>query len=212
EDKVSMLADYAQQHNKQFFVMYGQTEATARMAYLPSEVIAAKPQSIGRAIPGGEFVLHDEQGQVINQAGQTGELIYRGANVMLGYAEQLKDLAQLIGVDELKTGDLAYRDDDGDYVISGRVKRFIKLFGLRINLDEIENILTQQGLACYCLGDDSKLLVAVKNHNQTADLKINLSRQLHLHHSAIEVFNVDALPLTTNGKKDYPAMLQVLGR
>ena len=209
-DKIQQLARYATANDKQFFVMYGQTEATARMAYLKSELAESKAHTIGRAIPGGEFELWDANEQLIDHAELQGELVYRGPNVMLGYAQQLDDLAHFSALSTLKTGDIAYRDSDGDYVICGRTKRIVKLFGERVSLDEVEDLIAQQGYQCYCFGDDAKLQVAVLNHNNINELKMSLSVQLQVNHHAIDVVNVATLPLTANGKKDYPALKAML--
>ena len=203
---VRELAEYAKAHDKQFFVMYGQTEATARMAYVPSEQILLKPETIGRAIPGGEFSLRDVKGLNIDTPMQSGELIYRGANVMLGYASNSAQLAEFSPLTELATGDLAYRDADGDYVISGRLKRFIKIAGLRVNLDEVESLLQQQGFQCYCVGDDTTLKVALLAQQETKPVQMWLSRQLGIHFQAIKVHPLDVAPLGANGKVDYPAL------
>lgn len=209
-EKIQQLARYATANNKQFFVMYGQTEATARMAYLKSELTESKAHCIGQAIPGGEFALWDANGKPIKQNETPGELVYRGPNVMLAYANKQDELAQFTVLKELKTGDIAYRDSDGDYVICGRAKRMLKLFGERINLDEVEDLIAQQGHECYCLGDDAKLHVAVLKHNNIKELKMWLSAQLGVNHHVIDVVNVESLPMTANGKKDYPAVKAML--
>jgi long-chain acyl-CoA synthetase len=209
-DKIEQLAAYAKSTNKQFFVMYGQTEATARMAYLASDLAEQKPNAIGRAIPGGEFALWDDKQQLIEQTEQAGELIYRGPNVMLGYANTLAELANFSHFSVLKTGDIAYRDSDGDYVICGRTKRIVKLFGERVNLDEVETLIAQQGYQCFCLGEEAKLHVAVVKHPNVNELKMWLSTQLQVNPHAVEVVNVFDLPMTANGKKDYPALKNLL--
>lgn len=102
-DRVRAYANLADRRGWRLFVMYGQTEATARMAYLPPELAASQPAAVGVPIEGGSFELAD------------GELIYRGPNVMLGYAEHPADLALGRTVDALATGDLARRTPDGLY-------------------------------------------------------------------------------------------------
>ena len=136
------FAEYAQKEGKKFIVMYGQTEATARMAYLPAERSLEKYGSMGIAIPGGRFSLIDVDGQEIQEPEVVGELVYEGPNVTLGYAETQEDL---IKGDErhgrLVTGDMAKRDADGFYYIVGRKKRFLKIYGNRVNLDETERMV-----------------------------------------------------------------------
>ena len=144
--------------NMKFIVMYGQTEATARMAYLPWEHAESHAASIGIAIPGGEFWLADPEGAPILEPETTGELVYRGPNVTLGYAENRFDLCKPDeNHGELRTGDMAKRDAKGFYYIVGRKKRFLKLFGSRVNLDEVEGLLNRAGIPCACAGVDDRL-------------------------------------------------------
>lgn len=203
KDKVIQLVEYAQQTDKQFFVMYGQTEATARMAFMEQNKALDKPESIGQAIPGGEFRLVDEQGRTISEAGQSGELCYSGGNVMLGYCQHYTDLAVLDSDTWLHTGDVATFDEEGDYTITGRLKRFIKVFGQRLNLDDIEHYLAQKGLETYCMGEDNKLQIAVKNNNDIKALKQLICQHLQIHHTVVQLISVSELPLTSNGKKAY---------
>ena len=110
------FARYAAEQNKKFVVMYGQCEATARMGYLPAKKAVEKKGSMGIAIPGGRFTLVDVNGDPINEHNITGELVYEGANVTLGYAECGQDLQkgdERNGI--LQTGDMAQFDEDGYY-------------------------------------------------------------------------------------------------
>jgi len=209
--RIQMLNDYAQAKNKSFFIMYGQTEATARMAYLAPEHVADKSESIGQAIPGGTLQLFNEQGELIKSANQEGELVYSGDNVMLGYAEQQADLAKFTPQTRLATGDLAYFDAQGDFFITGRKKRFIKIHGLRVSLDEVENLLRENQLEAHAVGEDNALRVAITQSSLTT--QVNSSREcvsllaslLGVHHTTIRCALVDNLLTTANGKPDYVA-------
>ena len=134
------IAENFYNNNKDFIVMYGAAEATARMSYLPSEFSCKKIGSIGVPIPGGKFWIEDNNQKKIEKENEIGELYYSGKNVCLGYAENINDLSK---GDEnkgiLKTGDIAKKDKDNFYYILGRNDRFVKIFGNRINLDELEN-------------------------------------------------------------------------
>ena len=134
-------------------VMYGQTEATARMAYLPPQLARRHPGAIGVAIPGGslELVQHDGGDPDV------GELVYRGPNVMMGYATTPSDLRRGSELDALRTGDLARRSEDGLFEIVGRSSRFAKLFGLRIDLDHLEDLLSDHGVRAWCVATDDAL-------------------------------------------------------
>ncbi len=193
ETLVLELALWCAQTNRRLFVMYGQSEATARISYLHPARTLQKPSSIGRAIAGGSL-------EVIE-----GELVYRGDNVMQGYAQNAEDLAhgdELGGV--LYTGDLGHRDEEGDFYITGRAKRFIKLSGLRIGLDEIEQFLKSHAIEAMCMGSDTALLIATCNDAQKA--KTLVSQNFKLHHTLIHTRTLNTLPLTPSGKPDYKAL------
>lgn len=198
-EDIGKMHQLAKQRGFRFFVMYGQTEATARISYVPFEALGSKIGSIGVPIPGGSLEIDSS----------TGELVYAGPNVMLGYAECREDLAkddELHGV--LKTGDLARRDEDGFFYITGRLKRFLKLFGKRFNLDEVEQILQRQfGVPVACFGRDDLLMAAVegKQSDVTAVLEM-LRHTFNLPASHIRVEAIDRLPRTARGKTDYQAL------
>ncbi len=194
ESLVHELGQWCKAQNRSLYVMYGQSEATARISYLEPSRVLQKPTSIGRAISGGSLEIVD------------GELIYRGDNVMMGYAQNVADLAKgdtLGGV--LHTGDLGYADNDGDYYITGRIKRFVKLGGLRISLDAIEQFLKNRGIEAMCAGDDNGLIIATCNDEKSA--KTVVSQTFKLHHSLIQTRTFASLPTTASGKYDYKALL-----
>ncbi|BAL85644.1 putative AMP-binding enzyme [Actinoplanes missouriensis 431] len=175
-----------------FFVMYGQTEAAPRMATLPPDRIADKLGSVGLPMPGATFTIEDD------------EVVYRGPNVMMGYAESGADLArgdELGGV--LRTGDLGRLDEEGFLFITGRLKRMGKVFGVRINLDDVEREFPVSAVA----GDDKLHVFA---EGITADdaraLRTKISEWLGTHFTGVDVRPIEALPLLPNGKTDYRAL------
>lgn len=188
-----------------FYLMYGQTEATARMSYLEPEYGMSKLGSIGKGIPGGTFSLADDDGQVIESANEVGELVYEGANVCLGYAERAADLMK---GDEnhgiLHTGDLAYRDADGFYFIAGRKKRFLKLFGNRISLDYLETLLKPLLRECVCVGNDSRLIVYTTDTDFEENAVINtIVERTKIVRNVFSVRHIDAIPRSESGKILY---------
>jgi acyl-CoA synthetase (AMP-forming)/AMP-acid ligase II len=194
----------AQRTGRRFYVMYGQTEATARIAYLPHELAAVHPASIGRPIPGGELAIVSESGAVVSEPNVKGELIYRGPNVMLGYAETVADLAlssQLYG--ELQTGDIAYRDENGLYFIAGRKKRFIKINGNRVGLDDVESFLAEQGYRVAAIGQDEKLQLLVEGEPDKVIAQL-LWQNLSIHPRNCMVQRCATLPRSAAGKVVYP--------
>ena len=207
------FAEYAQREGKNFVVMYGQCEATARMSYLPPERALDKVGSMGVAIPGGKFTLVDADGKEILESETVGELVYEGENVTFGYAECADDLAK---GDErhcrLETGDMAKRDVDGFYYIVGRKKRFLKIFGNRVNLDETERMIKAQfvGIDCACSGVDDKMKIYVavgmgKKNSATCDSEIRefVSEKTHINIVAFEVVSIDEIPKNASGKTLY---------
>jgi acyl-CoA synthetase (AMP-forming)/AMP-acid ligase II len=160
-ERVIRYAELGRRAGWELFVMYGQTEATARMAYLPPHLAAERPQAVGVPVPGGSFRLQPLDGPDGPGDPDTGELVYSGPNVMLGYAESPSDLGLGRTVGELHTGDLARRAPDGLYEIVGRRSRFAKILGLRIDPQRVEAKLERHGVRAYCAGADDTLAVAV---------------------------------------------------
>jgi len=187
-----------------FFVMYGQTEATARMSYLPCEYAIKKAGSIGIPIPGGQFWLETEEGNVITNHDVVGELVYKGDNVAMGYAESYMDLCK---GDEnrgiLKTGDYAKRDADGFYYIVGRKKRFLKLFGNRVNLDEVEDLVRGLGYSCACTGEDDHLRIFTTDKDSLTHIKSFAANAMDIPPSGLEVIHVARIPRSDAGKILY---------
>ena len=195
DNLVRKFSEYADRHNINFFVMYGQTEATARISYVPPEMLNHKIGSIGIPIPGGKLRLSND-----------GELIYSGPNVMMGYAQSNADLfTQESQIGSLSTGDLARADADGYYYITGRLKRFVKLAGSRYGLDEIEAFLEDEfEISCVVAGKDDKLMIFSEASILENNLIVTkLQDKFMINRSFIKVLSVDQLARKTNGKKDY---------
>lgn len=196
------LAQYAADKGKQFIATYGQSECTARMAYLPPELALEKVCSIGIAEPGGQLSIVDDNGNETFEGEAQGEMVYRGENVTLGYATGREDL---LNGDEnhgvMHTGDLARRDKDGCYFIIGRLKRFLKIYGLRIGLDEVERMIkAEYKTDCYCKGDDEKLVVLVTDARLQEVLPTFIEEKTHLFHQRIEVQVVKEILRNEAGK------------
>lgn len=206
-EAVQRIAEWSATRGIRFFVMYGQTEATARMAYLPPEVAASRPEAIGVAIPGGRFELVGEDGAAIQTPGQAGELVYYGPNVMMGYATAPADLAAGQELNALRTGDLAVRGADGLYRIVGRNSRFAKIFGLRISLDEVEAEVRRLGGSGVVVSDDEAIYVAVTSTSELRDLGQQLAARYKVPESIFQLTSWDDLPRLPSGKVDYQSIL-----
>ena len=205
-DRIAAIAAATRAGGRRFFVMYGQTEATARMGYLAPEKLADHTDCIGQPIPGGAFALVDPETGVETES--AGELVYRGPNVMMGYAETAADLAHGRDVEALHTGDLAEKLAPDLYRITGRKSRFLKLFGLRIALDQVEAILREEGCTAVATGDDQLLVIALlKGDAATAEGAI--SRRLALPSGSWTVIPMGEAPRLPSGKTDFVSLLEI---
>ncbi|MFG3309443.1 AMP-binding protein [Streptomyces wuyuanensis] len=204
-ERVRHYAELGVRRGWDLFVMYGQTEATARMAYLPPELTTSHPGAIGIPVPGGSFSLdHVDEAP----GDDVGELVYSGPNVMLGYAHSADDLALGRTVDALRTGDLARRTEDGLYEIVGRRSRFLKILGLRIDPQQVEAMLERYGLSALCTGDDEALSLAVVRRPgwDVRRIRRRVVDECALPPRAVRVHIVAELPRLPSGKPDYPAV------
>ncbi|MDW4910373.1 AMP-binding protein [Streptomyces sp. ADMS] len=202
-DRVARYAGLGRRSGWQLFVMYGQTEATARMAYLPPHLAAERPEAVGVPIPGGSFRLRPVDGH----GPDTGELVYSGPNVMLGYAESPADLALGRTVQELHTGDLARRASDGLYEIVGRLSRFAKILGLRVDPQRVETLLAEHGVTAYCAGDGEALAVAaLGGAGEETRIRRLVAEECGLPPRSVRVVALTRLPLLASGKPDHEAV------
>ena len=206
-ERVRRFAALGQRKGWQLFVMYGATEATARMAYLPPELALSRPTSIGRAIPGGSLTIEPLDGWTDD----AGELVYRGPNVMMGYAHHPADLALGKTVDTLHTGDIARRGADGLYEVIGRSSRFVKAYGLRIDLQRLETSLREQGVAAFCTEVDDRLVVAASGGHDEHDIQRVAATASGLPATAIQAVTLAELPLLSSGKPDYQTVRELAG-
>ncbi len=199
------LAETCAATDRRFFATFGTTETSARMTYLPPELALEKTGSIGRAFPHGEAFLVDEEG---NRVEGEGELCYRGPNVTMGYAQCRADLER--GDDfqgEYHTGDLAQQDEDGCFYIVGRKKRFLKLFGLRVSMDEMERLIAEEfQCECACGGTDKRMVLYVVTDQDPELIRSFASQKTGIHQSAFAVELREAIPRNEYGKISYAAL------
>jgi len=194
--------EYCIRNEIEFYTMYGQTEATARISFLDPKDLPDKIGSIGMPIKNGQFKIDDI----------TEELYYSGPNIFGGYAIKREDLSTYSSPKTLKTGDVAYVDEDGYYFIKGRIKRFVKLFGKRINLDDVENICKSnfENRVFALVGRDDKKIIVYYQGEKIIDgsIKSLLNRQLSIHPSFVKEKQLECIPLTSNSKIDYKKLKQ----
>ena len=204
KDLVEYFDKFFKKKKIRFYIMYGQTEACARMSFLNYKKIKLNPESIGEVIPGGKFSIIDSNGLKINKSNVSGELVYSGNNVSLGYAKSYKDL---IRKDEnnkiLKTGDIAYRNKKNLFFITGRKKRFIKINGIRISLDSIENEFKKENLDCICTGEDNKLEIYCIKSKYSDKIFKKIVIKLQIRKSNYKLNFINRIPRNQSGKIMY---------
>jgi len=207
EDKVAVMAGACNALGKRFYVMYGQTEAAPRIAYVPPEKIADFPTCIGVPVPGGRLIIRDEDGKEITEANVQGEIFYAGPNVMMGYALEPADLATNETPNELATGDLGAVNEHGLYYIVGRRSRFLKLFGNRISLDQIQQHFSSQEIEVVCTGDDTCLVaVTTVAEDRIPAIGQALQEDFHIPPHAFAIVHTDTIPRLSNGKYDFATL------
>ena len=203
-DLINFFGKYSKTKGLDFFIMYGQTEGTARLSYLPPDMILKKSKSIGIEIPGGKLKIINDNGEEINETYKKGELVYEGPNVMLGYAKNSNDLKfgdQLKG--HLKTGDIAYMDHDKYFYLVGRKNRFVKILGNRINLDELEQLISNNITECVCIASDDFLNIFILKLEKEKKLKTFIQKKLKINLNYFSISIIREFPTNKYGKIQY---------
>jgi acyl-CoA synthetase (AMP-forming)/AMP-acid ligase II len=191
------------------FVMYGQTEAAPRITTLPPADLPAKVGSVGPALVRGRLSIRLANGAETTEPGLVGDVLYRGPNVMLGYAERVDDLAAGdVQAGLLETGDLGHLDADGYLYLDGRTRRIAKVFGVRLNLDDVERMAADLGAVAAVARDDGIRIWVAGPSRDFQDERVALAQRLRLHWTGIELRPIDDLPLLPNGKVDYRLLEQ----
>jgi long-chain acyl-CoA synthetase len=206
-ESIVQLHELMSKRGGRLWVMYGQTEATARISYVPPDALPEKAHTIGIPIPGGRLSIRSG-GQEIAEPDVEGELIYQGPNVMLGYAESQEDLVLGDAMNgTLHTGDLGSVDNDGFFRLTGRTKRIAKVYGLRVNLDEIEAAACVHGPVALVDGGEQIIVWREAGAEIAADdLRREIAGSFGLNSHAFAVRDIDSLPLKASGKVDYDAL------
>ena len=195
-------AEFAKGRGIAFCEGYGQTETTGVMTTIRTDVHLDLIGSIGKSENGGMFRVED------------GELVYEGPIVAMGYAVCAEDLMK---GDEWKgvrrTGDMAKIDANGYVTLTGRASRFLKIFGNRVSLEEVENLVKDgfAGAGCAATGADNDLHVFICGVS-AADVEKFLVAKLHFNATVVKVHVLDSIPLNANGKTDYPKLKGMCGK
>lgn len=211
------LLDVLPPHTR-LYVMYGATEAAARLSFVEPERLREKPDSIGRPIPGVTLRILDEHGREL-PVGQVGELVAAGANIMQGYWQDAAATAAVLGVEGYRTGDLGYRDEDSYFFIVGRKDSQLKVGGHRVNSQEIEDALVSTGLvieaAVIGLEDVlaghrlAAIVVPIDMCTTERDILSRCSQLLPRYKLPGEIRFIRTLPKNSNGKLDRAGCVEL---
>ena len=205
---IRKFINFSKDTKKKFIVMYGQTEATARMSYLPFDKLNEKIGSIGISIPGGSFSLRNTYRDKNNPKKTIGELVYKGDNVTSGYANSYEDLFSLKEENkQLNTGDLAWIDKDNYVYLIGRINRFAKINGIRVSLIDVEDLVKDLGYDCAISSDDINLKIYIEiGENINFDNSIvrkEIIKKINLSPNSIKLKIKKKLPRLESGKINY---------
>ena len=204
--KTRHFLELSQKHDFDFFTMYGQTEATPRISFVPPSIGLSKLGSVGMAIPGGKLSIESDSSHRSNDARQAGEVVYSGKNVCLGYARTFEDLSkgdELLGV--LRTGDCGYLDEDGFLFLTGRLGREIKVSGKRVNLDSAQSSISHLDLDLALVGKEDLIVVLIVGE-EVNEVRALLAKEASLHPSMIQVMQVEKIPRLSSGKVGYASL------
>jgi acyl-CoA synthetase (AMP-forming)/AMP-acid ligase II len=196
--------------NADFFVMYGQTEASARLSYLPPDRIEEKAGSVGVPIPNVTLEIRDEHGKLVPRGG-TGEIWAAGDNIMQGYWKDPEMTSAVLTEGWLKTGDLAYQDEDGYFYLVGRSSDMIKSGAHRISPQEIEEVILELegieevaalGIQDELLGQIIKVFVVLATDSEVDKRALlrHCREYLAIYKIPKIVEFVDHIPKTSSGK------------
>ena len=196
----------SRQRNCQFFVMYGQTEATARLSYLNLTKEPHKIGSIGRVIPNVILIKPKKDNKNIEE-----ELVFMGKNISLGYFNNITELEEAFDGNKgiLKTGDLGFIDKDDCITITGRKSRFCKIDGRRISLDSIEMELLKDFSNVAVVSNDEKLFIVKEDLDsiQKSKIKQKIKSFCSINKVRISVVKTN-IPITNSGKISYSKLLE----
>jgi len=196
-DGVRKIASRLSQNGVDFYVMYGQTEATARMSILPPDQVFERPSSVGLSVRSGRFEIGSTE--------DSDEVVFVGPNVMLGYAKSASDLnAGDVMEGRLSTGDLGYLED-GYLHLTGRKKRIVKIAGERYSLDEVERVLSEHVVSAVVSTGDKVRVFAEGSSLYLPQISESL-RSLRIARRDYEVTWLESLPRLASGKIDYASL------
>ena len=213
KEKLKEIIKFCKKNNLKFFSMYGQTEASPRISYLKPEFSEKKIGSIGKGMPGNKIYIIDSSGTKILKPFVEGEIICEGKNVFMGYSKNYKDLKKANEENyKLKTGDLGFFDKDGFFYITSRISKIAKIFGYRVDIGALENLMSQKGYKVACLSDNKKIFIFIEKKYNKNNLINAISKITNLNIGSFELIKLKYLPRTSNNKISYNELKKIDAR
>lgn len=204
KNKLKEIIKFCIKNNLQFFSMYGQTEASPRISYLKPKFSKKKIGSIGKAIPGNKIYIADHLGKRISKPYIEGEIICEGKNIFMGYSRNYDDLKDPNQENfKLKTGDLGFFDKDRFFYVTSRISKIAKIFGNRIDLGALEDLMNLKGYKIACLSDNEKIFVFFDQKFNKKKLINAISKITNLNIGSFELNKLKNFPRTSNNKISY---------
>ena len=213
KEKLKEIIKFCKKNNLKFFSMYGQTEASPRISYLKPEFSKKKIGSIGKGMPGNKIYIIDGSGAKILKPFVEGEIVCEGKNVFMGYSKNYKDLKKANEENyKLKTGDLGFFDKDGFFYITSRISKIAKIFGYRVDIGALEDLMSQKGYKVACLSDNKKIFIFIEKKYNKKNLINAISKITNLNISCFELIKLKYLPRTSNNKISYNELKKIDAR
>ncbi|MCH5265060.1 MAG: AMP-binding protein [Lachnospiraceae bacterium] len=205
--------EYAKLSGINFYIMYGQTEATARISCYLLNKHEDKIGSVGKAVPDLNISIDCTKELFEAQNDNScGEVVVEGDSVFAGYAESRKDLISVKQRYTLHTGDIGYIDEDGYLYLVGRKTRFCKICGRRIELDDIESVIKDEFkiVQCAAVEKDGIIYIFIVNPIEGELIKKRLFRKLNIPHFQISIHVIKKIPHNSSGKIQYGNLLTLI--
>ena len=204
KNKLKEIINFCKRNNIKFFSMYGQTEASPRISYLKPKFSRKKIGSIGKGLLGNKIYIINNMGKKILKPYIEGEIICEGKNVFMGYSKNYNDLNKPNEKNyKLRTGDLGFFDKDGFFFITSRISRIAKIFGNRVDLGDLESLMSQKSYKVVCLSDNNKIFIFIEKKYNKTNLINTISKITNLNISSFELIKLKYFPRTSNNKVSY---------